>query len=698
MSATTSPQSLPILVTGGAGFIGSAVCAALLERGLSVIAMDSQLDQGRLAAHPRLERVRGDVRDQPLVASLVARSGRVFHLAAIAGVHHYMSRPLDVIDINFEGSRHVFDAAAKYKVPVLFSSTSEAYGKNAAILDEDSDTVLGPPTRRRWCYSTSKLLAEHYGYGMADRGLDLVVVRYFNVYGPRLDAPGTGRVLSQFLGALTEDRPLTLVDGGGAIRCFCYVDDAVAATVKLGLEIGPETPWRGTPFNIGNPDPYTMKQLAHHVLRLSGSNVGTIDVPGETFFGRGFEEIGSRIPDVQKLHQAIGFQTSWDLERGLKATLDHWGLLAPESAPMVAEPIPAIKPCFDADNSLSARMRTILDSGWATNNGPTVRDLERRAAAFLEVSHCAAVNSCASGLLVAGLAAGLRGGKVILPSWTYVATLNAVELLGCEPVLCDVDPDSWVMTPAILQEALRRHPDAVGVIPVNTFGVHVDMAGLRAIAGVDRVIIYDNAHGFGSTREGQQIPSGADATVFSLHATKILPATEGGLITTDNPRLFEACCAVRAHGLGHDHIHARTGYNAKMDELSAAVALHGLARLPDVMARRAAYAHRIREVIASVGWTPQAYPQNAVSNGQNLGVITPLAASEAQARFARQGVEARQYFHPPMHLLRRAPKTPALPATERLLSHHLCLPLHSRMSNEVLQRIESAVRHIADDT
>jgi len=686
---------LPVLVTAGAGIIGSAEVEALLERGLHVIAFDVNLQQGRLSTHEHLERVEGDIRDRTLVDNLVARSSRVFHLAAIAGVHEYMSRPLDVIDINFEGSRNVFDAATRHGRPVLFSSTSEAYGKNSSVLDETSDTVLGPATRRRWCYSTSKLLSEHYGYGLTDQGLSLVVVRYFNVYGPRLDAPGTGRVLSQFLGALQDGRPLNLVDGGHAVRCFCYIEDAVRATVHLGLHIGPDTPWRGTPFNIGDPVPYTMKELAEHVLRLSGSPVGTVNVPGERFFGAGFEEIQSRTPDITKLTEAIGFQPEWDLDRGLRATLAHWGLLAEHPSPPRLPLIPAIKPVFDADQALNYRVRAILDSGWATNGGPYVTELEQSAGQALGRELTAAVGSGAAGLLVAGKAMGLVG-KIILPSWTYIATLNAVELLGCEPVLCDVDRDTWVMTPSTLTATLSRHPEAVGIIPVNTFGVHVDLPGLRDVAGA-RKILYDNAHGFGSRWDHHPLPPGADATVMSLHATKILPATEGGLVTSTNAQLMEQVRALRAHGLGDHPEDAQVGWNAKMDEIAAAIALHGLKRFHQVLRRRRQYAEQIRGALREAGWRPQQIPERCSTNVQNIGVIVPMPRARAIDEFARHGVEARSYFHPPLHKLRRLAgrEQSPLPHTERLYHGHICLPVHSRMTGRQLQRITHAIQCVA---
>jgi UDP-glucose 4-epimerase len=164
-----------ILITGGAGFLGSAAAGALLARGDRVITLDA-VPSDRLPDHPHLERVVGDVRDAGVVADCVAAADRVLHLAAVAGVHTYLERTLEVLDVNILGTREVLLACHRAGKPVVMASTSEAYGKNPLELREDGDSWLGPPTNARWSYATSKLAGEHYAWALARQGLAVAAV------------------------------------------------------------------------------------------------------------------------------------------------------------------------------------------------------------------------------------------------------------------------------------------------------------------------------------------------------------------------------------------------------------------------------------------------------------------------------------------------------------------------------------------
>ena len=216
----------------------------------------------------------------------------------------------------------------KWERPVLLASTSETYGKNSSILSEDSDRIYGSASNHRWSYAVSKAAGEHYAYALGELGLGFAIARYFNVYGPGLDTPGSGRVVSRFLGCIRDDKPLELVDGGGAVRSFCFVDDAVEATLRLSLGLDRDSAFHGKSFNIGRADPITMRDLAGLMIRLSGHTSGTNEVPGEAFYGAGFEEIPSRTPDLTRVRKLLGFEARIRLEDGISRTLDHWGLLA----------------------------------------------------------------------------------------------------------------------------------------------------------------------------------------------------------------------------------------------------------------------------------------------------------------------------------------------------------------------------------
>lgn len=690
-------EAAPVLVTGGAGFLGSQVTAALVAAGRRVIALDAHHDQGKLDAGLRgVERVSGDVRDDALVDALVARSERVVHLAGIAGVHDYLQRAAEVLDVNLMGSRAVLQAAHRHGRPVLFASTSEAYGKNPEDLREDGDTVLGPTSNARWVYAVSKLAAEHLAWALTREGLVAAAVRYFNAYGPHIDAPGRGRVISQFLGAVQEQRPLELVDGGHAIRSFCYVDDAVEATVALALALKPG-PLVGRPFNIGNREPVTMRQLAESIVRLTGHQAGMVDTSGLDFFGQGFEDIPRRVPDVSAIHQAVGWTARTRLEDGLRHTLAAWDLLRDDAPRPSAPPIPVIRPYYDADAALIGRIRGSLAEGRTTNAGPHVSALEEESAAWLGVDRVVSVGSGADGLEAALLALDLRG-AAILPSFTYIATLNAVERAGLRPVLCDIDPRTWTMDPDHVAALLAAHSDVSVVIPVNVFGVPPDLDRLvPVVRAAGAALVLDAAHAVGSSHDGRRHDPRVDLTVYSLHATKVWPSIEGGLVVARDPALAARVAMVRTHGLAPDPRDSVIGFNGKMDEVSAAVARHGLERLVAILERRRSYDGRLRAALVRSGWTVQDVPHGVVVNGQNLCAMAPGTLESARDVLAAHGVATRRYFDPPLHQLRRLGDVPALPVTDRVWGRLLCLPLHSHMDDATLTRMENAIADTGRD-
>lgn len=696
---TSSPS--PILVTGAAGFLGSAAVGRLVADGHRVLALDTSFERGRVAAHPAVETVVGDVRDEARVGELVGRASRVLHLAAIAGVHHYLERADEVLDVNLLGTRAVVRAAERHGVPVLFASTSEAYGKATATLTEDGDSVLGATTNARWSYAVSKLAGEHYAWAWARRGGVVAAVRYFNVYGPALDAPGEGRVLAQFLGRLRDGRPLALVDGGHAVRCFCWIDDAVDATVRMLLALAPGHPLVGRPWNVGRDEPVTMRALAEQVVALAAHAPGVEEVPGAEFFGSGFEDIPTRTPDTSGLRRVLGWEAATPLRDGLRAVLAaHGHLRAPDATPAPA-PIPVIRPVYDADEALVGRLRAALETGRTTNAGPEVVALEHEAARWLGLDAVLAVRSGAAGLEVAVRAvASERRGAAILPSFTYVSTLNAVELAGLEPVFCDVDPESWTMDPHHLAALLASRSDVGVVLPVCVFGVPPN---LDAIVGRARAagaaVVYDAAHAVGVEVDGHRAPRGPltpDVTVWSLHATKVLPSTEGGLVAAADAGLRAELARLRTHGLAADPLDSTPGLNAKLDELAAATARHGLRHLHEVLARRRRYLARLGAALDAAGWRRQRVPPGVVPNGQNLAARPPRGVDAAAAVLDSHGVGWRRYFHPPLHRLRRFGGRFALPITDALADDLVNLPLHSRMSDDVLDRIEAAVRAVGE--
>ena len=699
-------RSQRILITGGAGFLGAALAASLLREGHHVVAFDHDFSADRLPDHAQLTRVTGDILDHELVRTLVAEADRVVHFAAIANVHDYIERPTRVLDINILGTRGMFQACLEHKRPILSASTSEVYGKNARPLSEHEDTLLGPPTNARWCYATSKIAGEQYAWAFARQGLDVTVVRYFNVYGPLLDRPGSGRVISQFLGQLQRDEPLVLVDGGSAVRSFCYVDDAVEATRQLLLSVGENPATTGRPFNIGRTEPISMKALADVVLRLSGHERGTVDVPGRTFFGAGFEDIPHRVPDVSALRAATGWSATLSLEEGVRRVLSHWGLLS--SSPTRATTprvLPAIRPMYDVDDRLMNELKACMTSGWTTNHGPHTQALEQELHLALgcpDDTHVMAVANGADGLLIATASLALEG-PVILPAYTYIATLNGFVAGGHPPLFADVDPHTWTLCPDHVAHLLEAHPDVVAVCAVNSFGIAPDLERLgKLCAHHGAVLVYDAAHGIGTEVYGQRYDATPRVTAWSLHATKILPGFEGGVLATSDDELAARLRKLRNHGLPRlrstdapDLLHEALvpGFNAKITEPSAAVARHGLQQLDAILQRRRHAYHHLRDGLAEQGWTLQHIPEGCLPNGQNLVVHCHRSAEQVLSALAQHGVHARRYFFPALHRLTAMPEQAALPQTELLADRGVCLPLYSRMMADECAQVLHACAH-----
>lgn len=310
-----------VLVTGGAGFIGSHLCDAFIARGDSVVSLDIGTGEKvrHLLHHSRFRYVRGSVLNGPLVNALVAQADLVYHLAAVVGVEHYVADPYEGLNINLNGTQEVLQAAYHHNKKVVFSSTSEVYGRNPKVpWAEDDDRVLGSTSVDRWSYATSKAMGEHLCHALGQRGLEYVIVRYFNVYGPRLDALYHGRVISVFLGQVLSDDPITVIGDGSQTRCFTYVDEAIRATVEAGLN--PEA--AGGIFNIGTDIETPIIELAETLVRVSGKDTPIVFIPQDDAYACSYEDIPRRVPDNTRMREILGVEADTPLEDGLRVTLD----------------------------------------------------------------------------------------------------------------------------------------------------------------------------------------------------------------------------------------------------------------------------------------------------------------------------------------------------------------------------------------
>ena len=310
-----------VLITGGAGFLGSHLAEAWLERGDHVTVLDlaPDLKVRHLKANERFRMIRESVLNRDILDGLVRWADLVYHLAAVVGVEHYVGDPYQVLSVNINGTHDVLAAAFRHGKKVVFSSTSEVYGRSTRVpFEEDGDRVLGSTSIDRWCYSTSKAAGEHFCFAFARMGLPVVVLRYFNVYGPRLDAMDRGRVVTIFMGQLLRGEPITVIGDGAQTRTFTYVDDAVRATVQAGIR--PEAV--GQAINVGSEHEINIRDLAALMVELSGSSSPVIFVPQESVYDRGYEDIPRRVPSVTRMHDVLGVRAEIPLVDGLRRTIE----------------------------------------------------------------------------------------------------------------------------------------------------------------------------------------------------------------------------------------------------------------------------------------------------------------------------------------------------------------------------------------
>src|SRR4030095_8427938 len=224
---------MKILITGGGGVVGSHLAEAFLSRGDEVFVLITGwvAKLRHLGGVPAFHYVRDSIFDLEILEGLIVKCDLIYHLAAVVGVEHYVGDPFEVLNVNVNVTQAVLKRACKHLRKVVVSATSEVYGRNPKVpWAEDDDRVLGSTRIDRWCYSTSKAVGEHFCFAYHSMGLPVTVVRYFNVYGPRLDQLDVGRVITIFLGQALRGEPLTVIGDGQQTRCFTYGDAAVRAT------------------------------------------------------------------------------------------------------------------------------------------------------------------------------------------------------------------------------------------------------------------------------------------------------------------------------------------------------------------------------------------------------------------------------------------------------------------------------------
>ncbi len=308
------------LVTGGAGFIGSHLCESLLEAQHQVLVLDDfstgrQQNIAHLEGRKDFELICADVTDLEVARDCVRAVDRVFHLASAVGVELIIRDPIRTIETMVDGAAAVFDAAARYRKPVLFTSTSEVYGKSPKVpFRESDDLVIGSPTYRRWSYATAKALDEFLALAHWHHSrLPVVIARLFNTVGPRQSGQ-YGMVIPRLARQALLGRPITVYGDGKQSRCFCHVRDVVSALVRLI-----ETPAaHGEIFNVGSDREITIGELAAMVRSMTRSRSEIVHVPYREAYGAGFEDMERRVPDLTKVRRFIGYEPRLTLEQTLE--------------------------------------------------------------------------------------------------------------------------------------------------------------------------------------------------------------------------------------------------------------------------------------------------------------------------------------------------------------------------------------------
>jgi UDP-glucose 4-epimerase len=305
---------MKVFITGGAGFIGSHLCDALISRGDEVTILDnlstgSQENISHLKG--KIEVNQGDIRDKALVESLMNKSDLVLHMAAALGVDNILENPIESISTNFYGSEVILDAALKYDKRILIASTSEIYGKNTKQpLSETDDRVIGSPQKLRWTYSDAKALEEATAHFLfLTKQLRVTTIRFFNTVGPRQTGK-YGMVIPRFVRAAIENKPLKIFGDGSQTRVFCHINDSVKAI--LALSINDKTV--GEVFNIGGRGEISILELAKLIIKQTNSKSEITFTDYEDAYAAGFEEMARRVPDISKLTKFTGWEPKLGLE------------------------------------------------------------------------------------------------------------------------------------------------------------------------------------------------------------------------------------------------------------------------------------------------------------------------------------------------------------------------------------------------
>ena len=677
------------LVTGGAGTIGSTIVDQLVAAGAGEVVVLDNLVRGRtenlaeaLASGP-VRLVEGDIRDRETVRSLVQGMDVVFHQAAIR-INQCAVEPRLALEVLVDGTYEVVEAAADAGVrKVVAASSASVYG----LAEEFPTRENHHPYANDTLYGAAKTFNEGLLRSFRSmRGLDYVVLRYFNVYGPRMDAFGVyTEVLIRWMERIAAGQaPLILGDGFADHGFRVHRGHRAREPPRRG-ERRHRRGFQHRQLDRGQPAPACRALAAGHGI---GTAAGVRSGAGRQW---GDPQAGRYYPGERSAGLEAGGKPG-----GRSAPAGH--LVAVGIWPSErnrCSVIPVIRPWLGEEEAAAAA--AAVASGWIAQ-GPRVAQFEEAFAAVIGADHAVAVSSCTTALHLAMVAAGVGpGDEVIVPSLSFIATANAVRYVGARPVFADVELGTQNLTAETVQAHLTDRTRAV--IVVDQAGVPADIDAIQALCEPRGIrLVQDAACAAGSVYRGRPVGAGAWLATFSFHPRKLLTTGEGGMIVTSDAALAARLRRLREHGMDvsaadrHrssqpviEH-YTEVGFNFRMTDIQAAVGLVQLGRLAAIVARRRELAQRYTRLLSGLaGVQTIRDPDYGSTNFQSFWILLPEDAAVTRddllRLLAESGVSARRgimaaHLEPAYHGFATAP----LPVTERLTAHSLILPLFHEMT------------------